>query len=75
MRVWVNNGYAQYPNFLKKAGIYPKHLGKQWNSMLVGKIERRLTYKQMYKETKEPKYNSLQEMGKLSLNGGALIKI
>ena len=26
----------------------------------------------MYKETKEPKYNSLQEMGKLSLNGGAL---
>jgi len=40
--------------------------------MLVGKIERRLTYKQMYKETKEPKYNSLQEMGKLSLNGGAL---
>ena len=39
--------------------------------MLQGKIERRLHYKKLYKETKDPKYNSLQEMGKLSLNGGA----
>lgn len=56
---------------MRKFGIYPKHLGKEWNRMLVGKIQRRLSFKQLYKETKEAKYNSLQEMGKLSLNGGA----
>lgn len=63
---------SQYPNAMRKFGIYPKHLGMEWNKMLIGKIERRLKYKALYKETKEPKYNSLQEMGKLSLNGGAL---
>lgn len=62
---------SQYPNAMRKYKVYPKHLGIEWNQMLVGKIERRLKYKTLYKETKEPKYNSLQEMGKLSLNGGA----
>lgn len=38
--------------------------------MLIGKIERRLKYKKLAKETKDRKYNSLQEMGKLALNGG-----
>jgi|694.fasta_scaffold00478_40 hypothetical protein len=62
---------SQYPNAMRKFGVYPRHLGKEWNRMLVGKIQRRLSFKQLYKDTKEPKYNSLQEMGKLSLNGGA----
>lgn len=62
---------SQYPNALRKYLIYPKHLGKEWNDMLVSKISRRLNFKKLYKETKEAKYNSLQEMGKLSLNGGA----
>lgn len=62
---------SQYPNALSKYGIYPSHLGIEWNQMLKSKIERRLKYKKLYKDTKDPKYNSLQEMGKLSLNGGA----
>jgi hypothetical protein len=66
---------SQYPNALRKYGIYPKHLGKSWNNMLVSKIQRRLDFKRLYKETKDPKYGSLQEMGKLSLNGGALKNI
>ena len=40
--------------------------------MITSKIERRLTFKKLFKETGDPKYNSLQEMGKLSLNGGSL---
>lgn len=62
---------SQYPNAIRKYEVYPKHLGKEWNKMLVGKIQRRLNFKKIFKETKDPKYNSLQEMGKLSLNGGA----
>lgn len=62
---------SQYPNALRKYLIYPSHLGIEWNQMLKSKIERRLKYKQLYKDTKDSKYNSLQEMGKLSLNGGA----
>lgn len=70
--VFIQNDIgSQYPNALKKYGIYPSHLGKEWNEMLKAKIQRRLDYKEKYKATKDPKYNSLQEMGKLSLNGGA----
>jgi len=62
---------SQYPNAIRKYKIYPSHLGIEWNNMLVSKIERRLKYKKLAKDTKDPKYESLQEMGKLSLNGGA----
>lgn len=62
---------SQYPNAIRKYKVYPLHLGIVWNEMLVSKIERRLKYKKLAKETKDPKYESLQEMGKLSLNGGA----
>jgi len=62
---------SQYPNAIRKYKLYPAHLGKAWNEMLASKIERRLHYKQLAKETGNPKYASLQEMGKLSLNGGA----
>lgn len=61
---------SQYPNAIRKFKIEPKHL-PGWNNLIVSKIERRLNYKRLYKETKDPKYNSLQEMGKLSLNGGS----
>lgn len=71
MRIQVNMDTAQYPNAIRKYKIYPSHLGKVWNDMLTGKIQRRLHYKQLAKETGDPKYASLQEMGKLSLNGGA----
>lgn len=39
--------------------------------MIVDKISRRLNFKSLFKKTKDPKYNSLQEMGKLALNGGS----
>lgn len=61
---------SQYPNGIRKHRVEPKHL-PGWNNLIVSKIERRLHFKQLYKETKDPKYNSLQEMGKLSLNGGS----
>lgn len=62
---------SQYPNAIRKYKIEPKHL-PGWNSLIVSKIERRLHFKHLFKETKDPKYASLQEMGKLALNGGAL---
>lgn len=61
---------SQYPNALRKYGKYPKHLSKVWIDSIEQKIQRRLKNKKLYKETKDPKYNSLQEMGKLQLNGG-----
>lgn len=61
---------SQYPNAINKYFVEPPHL-PGWNSLIVSKIERRLGFKSLYKKTKEPKYNSLQEMGKLSLNGGS----
>lgn len=61
---------SQYPNAIRKYKIEPSHL-KGWNNLIVSKIDRRLKYKKLYKETGDPKYNSLQEMGKLALNGGS----
>lgn len=61
---------SQYPNAIRKYKVEPKHL-PGWNSLIVKKIERRLNYKSLWKKTKDPKFASLQEMGKLSLNGGA----
>lgn len=48
----------------------PTHL-PGWNKLIVSKIDRRLNYKKMAKETGNPKYNSMQKMGKLALNGGS----
>lgn len=61
---------SQYPNAIRKFKIEPLHL-PGWNKLIVSKIERRLYYKALSKETKDPKYNSLQKMGKLALNGGS----
>lgn len=61
---------SQYPNAIRKYKIEPPHLNG-WNTLIVSKIDRRLNFKKLYKETKDIKYNSLQEMGKLSLNGGS----
>jgi hypothetical protein len=62
---------SQYPNAMVKYNVFPKHLGKPWITMIIEKISRRLRFKKKYKETKDPIYNSLQETGKYSLNGGA----
>lgn len=58
-----------------KYGLYPSHLGPEANILVKRKIEKRLANKALYKKTKDPKYNSLQEMGKLSLNGGLYGKL
>jgi hypothetical protein len=69
---WQVDIGSQYPNAIRKYKVEPPHL-PGWNSLIVSKITRRLNYKKLAKETKDPKYNSMQEMGKLALNGGALI--
>ena len=61
---------SQYPNAIRKYKVEPLHL-PGWNSLIVSKIDRRLKYKKVAKETGDPKYNSLQKMGKLALNGGS----
>ncbi len=61
---------SQYPNAIRKYKVEPDHL-PGWNGLIVGKIDRRLKYKKLSKETKDPKYESLQKMGKLALNGGS----
>lgn len=66
---------SQYPNAYKKYGLFPLHLGKSANDIIVQKIRRRLNDKAMYKKTKDTKYKSLEEMGKLALNGGLYGKL
>ena len=61
---------SQYPNAIRKYKVEPPHL-PGWNKLIVAKIDRRLAYKKLAQETKEPKYSSMQKMGKLALNGGA----
>lgn len=61
---------SQYPNAIRKYKVEPKHL-PGWNNLIVSKVDRRLNHKKIYNETKNKKYNSLQKMGKLALNGGS----
>jgi hypothetical protein len=67
---WQVDIGSQYPNAIRKYKVEPSHL-PGWNNLIVSKIDRRLSYKAKYKETGDPTYNSLQEMGKLALNGGS----
>jgi len=61
---------SMYPNSIRKRKLYPIHLGPAWNSVAIDNIEKRLEAKRLYKETKEKKYQSIQEGLKLALNGG-----
>ena len=61
---------SQYPNAIRKLKVEPDHL-PGWNNLIVSKIDRRLNYKKLAKQTKDPKYESMQKMGKLALNGGS----
>jgi hypothetical protein len=65
---------SMYPNALRKRKLYPLHLGPQWSEVIVSNIEKRIEAKSLYKETKEKKYQSIQEAFKLALNGGAFGK-
>jgi hypothetical protein len=61
---------SQYPNALRKRKLYPHHLGEPWTKIVEGNIQKRLDAKKKYKETKDPKYQSINEAYKLALNGG-----
>lgn len=65
---------SMYPNSLRKRELYPLHLGPEWSQVIVGNIEKRLEAKAQYKETKNKRYQSIQEALKLALNGGAFGK-
>lgn len=65
---------SMHPNSLRKRQLYPLHLGPQWSQVILGNIEKRIEAKAKYKETKDKKYQSIQEALKLALNGGAFGK-
>lgn len=66
---------SQYPNAIRKRKLFPPHLGEQWLNGYVGIIYKRLDAKKLYKQTKDRKYNAIQEGYKLSLNGGGYGKL
>jgi len=76
-RVNIPKGYvlmdadvgSMYPRIIEKLNIFPVHLGPTWNLAYVSNIPRRLEAKKKYKETKEPKWDNLQECFKYVLNG------
>lgn len=59
---------SQYPNAIRKRGLYPKHLGEAWNKVGQKNIEKRMEYKARIKE--DVKYKGLSDMYKLALNSG-----
>ena len=80
-KIIVEDGYryddqdigSQYPNSIVKLGICPPHLKKTIFRQYSEKIEKRIKFKKLSKETKgeeSKKYGSIQEMLKLALNGG-----
>lgn len=60
---------SMYPNAIRKRELFPSHLGKKWNEAYISNIPRRIAAKNRYKDTKDKKYDNLQETFKLSLNG------
>jgi len=65
---------SQYPNGIRKRELNPSHLSKVWLEQYVDTIQRRLDAKKLYKQTKDPKYQAIQEAYKLALNGGGFGK-
>lgn len=66
---------SMYPNIIRKRRIYPRQLGDKWLDGYTSIIEKRLQAKSKFKETKDPKYQSIQEAFKLALNGGSFGKL
>jgi hypothetical protein len=59
---------SMYPNCIRKRKIFPKHLGESWWKVYIKNINKRLDAKKLYKDTKDKKYDSIQESFKLVLN-------
>jgi len=65
---------SMYPNAIRKRELYPRHLGKEWLIGYTSIIQKRIQSKKLFKETKEGKYQAIQEAYKLALNGGSFGK-
>lgn len=65
---------SMYPNAIRKRRLYPQHLGEKWLDGYADIIEHRLDAKEKFKETKDPKYQSIESAFKLALNGGSFGK-
>lgn len=65
---------SMYPRAISKRKLYPRHLGPKWLDGYDHIINLRLDAKKKFKETKEGKYQSIQEAFKLALNGGSFGK-
>ena len=63
-----------YPNAIRKRILYPLHLGIEWWEGYQKYIEKRIEAKNLYKTTKDKKYQAIQETYKLALNGGSFGK-
>lgn len=65
---------AQYPQAIKKRGLYPSHLGPKWTEVCNMNIAKKDIYKQAGKNTTDDtvkrKNKSLETMMKYALNGG-----
>lgn len=66
---------GMYPNAIRKRKLYPEHLGMAWNGIVDKLVGDRDIAKDKYKETKEPKYKSIDEAYKLAANGGLFGKL
>lgn len=60
---------SMYPNAIRKLGIYPYHLGKEWNEVYSGLIPQKVNASRLYDETKNPIYESKKRLFKYALNG------
>ena len=65
---------GMYPRTIDKRDLFPEHLGIEWLQGFRGTIKDRAIAKKKFKETKETKYQSIQETYKLSNNGGGFGK-
>ena len=66
---------GMYPNAIRKRKLYPEHLGIEWLGIVDKLIGDRDIAKDMYKQTKEGKYKSVDEAYKLAANGGLFGKL
>lgn len=64
---------SQYPNSINKRGLFPIHLGPEWNTNYGKNTRKRIEFKSKGKT--EKKYKGLAKKYKLALNGGGFGKL
>lgn len=61
---------SMYPGWIINQKLFPAHLGIEWLNGYIWTRDKRIDAKAIFKSTKEPKYQAIQEAYKLALNGG-----